>query len=109
MREYIKKLQSKEEHIRKQIFTGAMVISLSLVGVVWVYGLGVRLGNPDIKTKASEDIKPFKLFSESFSDTYKDVSASVNKVKITKDKINEDININSEKQIDVTAVELPTQ
>jgi len=105
MRAYIKKLQSKEEPVRKQIFAGAMVVTMSLVGVVWVYGLGVRFGNPDVKTQASEDIKPFKLFSNSISDTYKNVSASVGKTPAAKDIINEEVEQQSEKQIDLTPVE----
>ncbi|KKQ19460.1 MAG: hypothetical protein US34_C0021G0002 [Candidatus Nomurabacteria bacterium GW2011_GWC2_36_9] len=66
MRQYIKKLQAKDEGKRKQIFAGAMIVSMSIVGLIWVYGLGVRFGNPEVAVQANEDIKPFKLFSNKF-------------------------------------------
>lgn len=87
MRAHIKKLQSKSEDTRKLIFVGTMIVCMSFVSFVWIYGLGVRFGNPEVKQQADEDIKPFKLFGDSISSTYKNVSASVGKIKLNKDPV----------------------
>ncbi|MEI7688887.1 MAG: hypothetical protein WCI91_01740 [Candidatus Nomurabacteria bacterium] len=96
MRAHIKKLQSKSEDTRKLIFVGAMIVCMSFVSLVWIYGLGVRFGNPEVKQQADEDIKPFKLFSDSISSTYKSVSASVGKISLKQDPI-----VTTDKQIDL--------
>lgn len=80
MRKYIKKLQSKSEDTRKLIFVGSLIVCMSFVSFIWIYNLGNRFGNPQVKEQANADIKPFKLFSNSISDTYKNVSASVGKI-----------------------------
>lgn len=108
MRQYIKKLQGKEEYKRKQIFVGVMTVCMSFVVFVWMYGLGVRFGNPEIKTQTEEDIKPFKLFSNSLSDTFNNISASVGKAP-SSDQAKNDIKINEEKQIDLIPVEYSNQ
>jgi hypothetical protein len=108
MRQYIKKLQAKEEGKRKQIFAGVMIVAMSFVALIWVYSLGVRFGDGKVKTQAREDIKPFKLFSNSISDTFKNVSASVGKAPSV-DKISSEISNENEKQIDLIPVEYPNQ
>ena len=114
MRAYIKKLQSKSEDTRKLIFTASLIISMSIVVLIWVYSLGVRFGNPEVKVQANEDIKPFKLFTNSISDVYKNMSASVGKIytsnsisnTVTEVKnYNEEIKAVSDKQIDLIPVE----
>jgi hypothetical protein len=100
MRQYIKKLQSKSEDTRKIIFTGTMIVSMSIVGLVWFYSLGTRFDS-SMKTKVNEDIKPFKLFSDSISSTFKDTTASVGKIpetSVTENRV-------EEKQIDLIPVE----
>ena len=108
MRAYIKKLQSKEEGARKRIFVGAMIGSMSVVTLIWVYGLGVRFGDPSIKVHANEDIKPFKLFGNSISDTYKNISASVGKAPSVTNTVKE-VDPKTEKQIDLIPVEYTNQ
>ncbi|HAE36795.1 TPA: hypothetical protein DCX66_03490 [Candidatus Nomurabacteria bacterium] len=108
MRTYIKNLQKKEEGKRKQIFAGAMIVSMFFVGVIWIYGLGVRFGNPEVKEKTREDIKPFKLFSNSLSDTYSNVSASVGKAS-SKDTVKTETEQKDEKQIDLMPIEYSNQ
>lgn len=100
MRAYIKKLQSKSEDTRKLIFIGVLILCMSFVSFIWIYNLGIRFGNPDIVTQANEDIKPFKLFSNSISDTYKSIGASVNKITANKAEV---------KQIDLIPVENTNQ
>lgn len=109
MRTYIRKLQSKKVETRKQIFAGVMVISMSFVALIWVYSLGVRFGNPVVKEKANEDIKPFKLFGDSISNTYKNISASVGKAPTTEKVIKEEVDTKLEKQIDLIPVEYSNQ
>lgn len=110
MRQYIKKLQAKEESKRKTIFTGLMIGSMSFVALVWAYSLGVRFGNPEVKVQADEDIKPFKLFSNSLSETFKDIGASVGKAPSSSDNEIKDIETKvEEKQIDLIPVEYTNQ
>lgn len=108
MRAYIKKLQAKDEDTRKFIFISTMIVCMSFVAFVWIYNLGTRFGNPKIAEQANEDIKPFKLFSNSLSDTYNNMSASVGKIKDnTIDKVIPEVK--TEKQIDLVPVENSNQ
>jgi len=106
MREYIKKIQSKSEETRKLIFAGSLIFLMSIIGFIWIYSLSVKFGSPKIAEQANEDIKPFKLFSNTMSDTYKNLSASVGKTTAIKDEIkNDTIETKQEKQIDLIPVE----
>ena len=108
MRAYIKKIQSKSEETRKQIFLATMVVSMSIVGFIWFYSLGVRFGDHVVKEKTEQDIKPFKLFSDSISNTFKNIGASVGKAP-TVDKVKEEVESKPEKQIDLIPVEYSNQ
>jgi hypothetical protein len=100
MRAYIKKLQSKSEDTRKLIFVGLLILCMSFVSFIWIYNLGTRFESPEVVNQTNEDIKPFKLFSNSISDTYKNMSASVGKITTNKEP---------EKQIDLIPVETTNQ
>lgn len=108
MKEYIKKLQSKSEDTRKLIFLGSIILSMSFVSFVWVYNLGARFGNPKVAEQANEDIKPFKLFSNSISSTYKNMSASIGKAPSIDSEIKKEEK-KIEKQIDLIPVEYTNQ
>lgn len=109
MRAYIKKLQAKNEIVRKQIFAGLMVVSMAFVGFVWIYNLGHRLDNK-VKEQVREDVKPFKLFANSLSSTYKNISASVGNIKTAKEEREEVKQEAKQKQIDLIVVEeVPNQ
>lgn len=99
MRTYIKKLQSKPESTRKQILVGSLVVSMSLVCLIWIGTLGYKF-NKDTTAKVEEDIKPFALFGKTISDTYNNVTASVGNISTKKEKSKE-----KEKQIDLIPVE----
>ncbi len=101
MRNYIKKLQSKPEIVRKQIFLGLMVVSMAFVGSVWIYNLTDRFDNK-VKEQAREDVKPFKLFANSISGTYENITASVGNIAKPK---TEEKKVEEEKQIDLIVVE----
>ena len=105
MRAYIKKLQAKDEVVRKQIFAGLMIVSMAFVGFVWIYSLGGRINNNKVKEQAREDVKPFKLFANSLSDTYKNISASVGNIKTVKEEAEKVKKEAVEKQIDLIVVE----
>jgi hypothetical protein len=105
MRTYIKKLQSKPESTRKQIFFGSLIVCMSFVSLVWVGSLGYKFSkNAEVKTE--NEIKPFALFGQSISDTYKNVTASVGNVSFPKEEVeqNKEI-IKNEKVIDLIPVE----
>lgn len=108
MRAYIKKLQAKDEDTRKRILVGSMIGSMAFVVFVWVYGLGVRFGNPEIRQQSNEDIKPFKLFGNSLSNTYKNISASVIKSSSLETKTKE-VEQKDQKQVDLIPVEYTNQ
>ena len=108
MRTYIKKLQAKDEIVRKQIFFSLMVFSMAFVGFVWIYNLTDRFDGK-VKEQAREDVKPFKLFANSISGTYDNISASVGNLK--KMKVGEesktdksDLPKQNEKQVDLIVV-----
>lgn len=108
MRTYIKKLQAKDEIVRKQIFFGLMVVSMAIVGSIWIYNLTDRFDSK-VKEQAREDVKPFKLFANSLSGTYENISASVGNIKKLKNseesKVDESpIVKQNEKQIDLIVV-----
>lgn len=75
MKDYIYKLREKPEHIRKQYMVIFLVMSMSVVLGVWIYGLTHRFTTKTSST-IEEDIKPFALFGDSVKNTYSDVSAS---------------------------------
>lgn len=103
MRAYIKKLQSKEEHIRKQILVASLVVSMSVAGLVWSYSLGARFNSAKVSSdQAQNDIKPFKVFGSLISDTYSNIAASAGNISLSKKK-----DTKSEKQIQLIPVEHP--
>ncbi|NVN97630.1 hypothetical protein HXX01_05420 [Candidatus Nomurabacteria bacterium] len=108
MRQYIKKLQSKNEDTRKLIMVGSLIVCMALVSFIWIYNLGTRFGDPKVATQTNEDIKPFKLFSNSLSDTYKNISASVGKAKIS-DEAQKDTEVKEENKVDLIPVEYNNQ
>lgn len=109
MRAYIKKLQSKTEETRKLIFMTSLIVTMSVVSFIWIYSLSDRLGDKEVKLQANEDIKPFKLFTNSISNTFKNTSASVGKISSNKKEIKEESSTEPEKQIDLIPVEYTNQ
>jgi len=108
MRQYIKKLQAKDEDTRKLIMVGSLILCMSFVSFIWIYNLGTRFGNPKVATQTNEDIKPFKLFSNSLSDTYKNISASVGKATVA-DEIKKETQVKEENKVDLIPVEYNNQ
>lgn len=107
MIDYIKKIQTKSEDTRKRILFFSMVFSMFIVGLVWLYSLGVRFDS-EVKEQAREDVKPFKMFSQSISDTYKNVQASVGKINSTENDHKEksvEENIEQENDLKLIPVE----
>ncbi len=105
MKAYIKKIQSKDEDTRKFIFIVSLVLCMAIVGFIWIYNLGTRFSNPKVAEQTNEDIKPFKLFTNSISDTYKNVSASVGKASSSIEGVKAETTPTPEKKIDLIPVE----
>jgi hypothetical protein len=99
MRTYIKKLQTKSETSRKQILFVALIVSMFLVGSIWIYSLTNRFDDK-VQVKAKEDIKPFALFGDSISNTYKNITASVGNISLPSKT-----ETKPEKQIDLIVVD----
>lgn len=102
MRTYIKKLQSKSIDSRKQILVGSLIVCMSFVALVWVNSLGYKF-NKEKTAKVEEGVKPFALFGQSISNTYKDITASVGNVKTLKEGKSKEAE--EQKQIDLILVE----
>jgi hypothetical protein len=95
MRAYIKKLQSTPEIIRKQILLGSMIISMLVVSVIWINGIGYSFRKNKV-AESQDVIKPFALLGQSLSETVDDIGASVGGVSsILKQKNNGNIIINN--------------
>jgi hypothetical protein len=94
------RLKTKPEQVKKQILAGAMIVSMSFVVLVWFFSLGGRFGTPEVAVKTESDIKPFKLFAKSMSDTYKNIGASLGSISFSKKDSKE-----NQKQIDLIPVE----
>ncbi|KKQ35662.1 MAG: hypothetical protein US50_C0008G0003 [Candidatus Nomurabacteria bacterium GW2011_GWB1_37_5] len=76
MNDLIKKIQKKPKHVRSQII---MVTSLVITGIIvlfWVYSLPYRFSNNE-QGGLKEDIKPFKILSETLSDTIGGISDTI--------------------------------
>ncbi|MES2930328.1 MAG: hypothetical protein V4665_00900 [Patescibacteria group bacterium] len=99
---YVKKLQSKPEHVRKQILVGILAVSMFLVGSVWVYGLSAHESRPRTQASSESSLKPFALFKNSVSSAYQNISASVGNISFSGDK-----DISGEKQVDLIVVDHP--
>ena len=105
---YIKKLQSKSEDTRKQILVVSMIASMSIVVFVWVYGLGALFTQKtEVQASTTNEVKPFKLFANSITDTYQNISASVGKIS-SKNNGNAETQAPAQKQIDLIQVEKVT-
>lgn len=106
MREYVKKLRSKPEPVKKQILIGSLIVSMSLVCLVWVSSLGYRFGNDEDKVaKTNEAAKPFALFGQTITDTYNNITASVGNISSSKEQNVEEETVVEEKQIDLIPIE----
>lgn len=105
MRAYIKKLQSKSEETRKLIFVAVLILCMSFVSFIWIYNLGTRFGNKKVAEQTNEDIKPFQLFKNSLSDTFKNISASV----ANSPSISPSVSSSPQKKIDLIPIEYSNQ
>ncbi len=103
MRAYIKKLQSKDEMVRKQILVGSLIVCMSFVSFVWVSSLTGRF-NRISNEQVAEGTKPFKLFTNSISDAYTNITASVGKVPNLSKQVEQKTEVNNQKQIDLIPV-----
>jgi len=102
MREYIKTLQDKSENKRKQILVVSLIVSMVFVSSIWIYGLEDHFGaKPQAKAVSTTEEKPFALFGDSLTGTYKNLVASVGNISFAKKK---DL-ITPPKQIDLIVVD----
>ena len=102
MRAYIKKLQTKSEDTKKLILVVSLSISMFIVGSIWIYGITASFTSTKVEAKAKPDIKPLALVTDLFSNTYKNISASVGNISLLNNK---EQTVNPEKQIDLIVVE----
>lgn len=84
MLKYINKIKEKPEHIRSQYISILLVVCMSIVFSIWLYGITnkislIKNNNNNIATEqvSEESSSPFAIILNSAKDTYGDVSASV--------------------------------
>ena len=82
MHTYIKHIQSKPEHIRKQILVVSLVLAMFLVALVWLFDFtdNVLTQADQRPTDTTGQISPFQLLSNSFTNTYHNLTASVGNI-----------------------------
>ncbi|MEI6660430.1 MAG: hypothetical protein WCK91_03350 [bacterium] len=113
MQAYIKNLQSKPEHVRKQILVVSLALSMIVVGFIWFYGLTDRfvLSAEKSSIAAADGVKeesPFKLFSNSISNAYENITASVGNITLPNSNPKTETDAKG-KQIDLIVVDPKTQ
>lgn len=103
---YIKKLQNKDENARKQILVASLVVSMAVVGSVWAYSLTDRFSSHSVAQAQTTPTttKPFAMFTQSISNAYTNIAASVGNISFSKK-----VDTTEEKQIDLIVVEHPTE
>lgn len=97
---FIRRIRSKREETRKMMLTVSMIVSMSLVGLIWVVGITNPKREKDEKVVGVEEtLKPFSMFGESIKDKYQDLSASLGDLGKTVKNIKEGIGQEAEKEI----------
>ncbi|HPK14222.1 MAG TPA: hypothetical protein PLB93_01780 [Candidatus Paceibacterota bacterium] len=97
---FIRRIRSKKEETRKMMLAVSMIVSMSLVGLIWVVGITNPKREKDEKVVGVEEtLKPFSMFGESIKDKYQDLSASLGDLGKTVKNIKEGIGQEAEKEI----------
>ncbi len=98
-------MQDKPEHIRKQILVITLIISMSVVVLIWIGSIGYSFGHKKDVAKGKEAAQPFALLGQSITDTVKSISASVGSISSPTVEPKEEAVATKEQQIDLTPVE----
>jgi len=97
---FIRRIRSKREETRKMMLAVSMIVSMSLVGLIWVVGITNPKREKDEKVVGVEEtLKPFSMFGESIKDKYQDLSASLGDLGKTFKSIKEGVEKEAEKEI----------
>lgn len=106
MKQYIQKIRSKPEQERKQYAMLWTIVSMAVVGSIWIYSMSERFDSK-VSVQAKEDIKPFSLLGKSLSNTYSNISASIGNASLGKTTTDESniVTPTPDKVIDLIPVE----
>ena len=97
---FIRRIRSKREETRKMMLAVSMIVSMSLVGLIWVVGIMGGKKAPDEKVVGVEEtLKPFSLFGESIKESYQDLSANLGDLGSMFRNIKDGMEERSEKEI----------
>lgn len=78
----------------------SMIVSMSLVGLIWVAGIMGGKKAPNEKVVGVEEtVKPFSMFGEGVKGTFQDLSASLGNLGKTFNNIKDGIDQEAEKEI----------
>lgn len=111
MNQYIQKIREKPENERKQYAMLWTIISMAVVGSLWIYSISHRFDSR-ISEQTKEDVKPFSIFSKTISNTYNSISASVGNINQIKEVVStkDEVKTTPDKVIDLIPIEItPTQ
>lgn len=102
---YIKHLQSKPIEHKKQIIAVGMIMSSFVVIGAFYLNINNAFSQNTNQVSVNDDIGPFKLFKNSISNTYSNLTASVGNIKnITKTKEQEPEKLEEGKMIELIPV-----
>ncbi len=106
MNQYIQKIRQKSDQERKQYAMLWTIVSMAVVGSVWMYSISNRFDSR-VSEQTVEDVKPFSIFSKTLSATYKNIYASVGSINQAVQKVpaKETSEIVPEKVIDLIPIE----
>ncbi len=90
-------MRSKREETRKMMLAVSMVVSMSLVVLIWVVGItGRKEGDKKNVVGVEETIKPFSMFGQSMKEKYSDLSASLGDLGKTFKNIKDGVSLDKE-------------
>lgn len=76
MKKFIKKIQNKPEHTRKQILYVTTIAIGSLIVIFWIFTLQYRFSSID-SAKVKVELQPLTILKDSIASTYDDVSSKI--------------------------------
>ncbi len=69
-------LRNQPEKVKRHILHVLTIVFAIILLFLWFYSLGKSLSNPDLRVKASNDLKPFFILKDNLVGGYKSISES---------------------------------
>ena len=69
-------LRKQPEEVRTHILHVLVIISAVFLMILWTYGLGTNLANPETQTSIEEDLRPFSVLKDNLIGGYNSIRES---------------------------------